>query len=397
MRFNRLMMTTGLVFAAGMASATTFDVPGTHTTIAAAVAAANIAGGDTIRLMSAGPYTEAVAVDRSVSIVAGPSVSPEVRVPAGTAPAFTTNANVVLTLTGIAVNGTNNIPAAGVNSVTVGNGGTLNVSGCAFSNASTLHIGFAGGASAISLNIDDSTFNTSGSRGIYLTGVTGGTSNVSITNSTIASAGGDAFRINTSVPLGTVLISGNTIRDVTAAGDEGIQLGGAGGTVTISNNTFYNIPDDGLQIDGTSLAISITGNTFWDVYTPVRFDPAGTITGSAPITRNLFVEWRNTGSDAADKGVAIANPSSLSGVTENYNVFADANAIPAKVRQNVAAGANSVSTSTASDVVCSLIVANADFLKIKTTGPAFNIDGASSNAGAPRGTCSSAVDGWHGY
>ena len=70
----------------------------------------------------------------------------------------------------------------------------------------------------------------------------------------------------------------------------------------------------------------------------------------------------------------------------------DSNGI-GSARVDVTAGANTVDSTSLDEVFCSVDPLDAEFLHIKDTGPAYNIDGVGNNAGAYP-SCAAPVKKW---
>jgi len=132
------------------------------------------------------------------------------------------------------------------------------------------------------------------------------------------------------------------------------QITGIGGdnTVNLSHVTFYN------NSRGLENVTPLTFPNTWNIH------------------YCIIAEWANN-------RTAIDNQHAGSTVTENFNVFADT--ANANIRNNVAVGAGSIddvsNPAAITNLFCSTLLGDPDYLKVLTTSAALDIDGSGGLAG----------------
>jgi len=387
MSFRRILAGASAITLAFGATAflpaANINVPGDQPTITAAIAAAN-ATGDTITLVNVGPYVESFIIDKNVTIQAATGVTPVVRIPLA-GPTITIGASSIVTLDGITFDGSLNDIALDINTVTLSNGCNLTVTDCRFENGSGVTLRARDLTVAFTLLVQNSVLTNNGQGAILVRNCSGIKNTVTIENCTIDGWFDDCIRVRNNSPIDFVLRDSEIFGADPGNGGDGVQVGGAGANSTflIENNYIHGIEDTAIEPDAASNAVyAIRNNTVIGVGTCVRFDTTA-FTGAATVQYNIFAEWdQSLTAGAPDKGWAIANGNSQPGISENFNVFADSLGAPAQYRLNVTAGTDSEVATSLVGIFCSTNSLDADFLNILTNGPAFNIDGASNNAGA---------------
>ncbi len=245
------------------AATLTVCASGCYTTIAAAIAAANPLGGDTISIQDASHNEANITVDRDLTIQGQGATNTAVDGTGISGSVFTISAGVTATIQDVTIRNGSAFLGGGIynnGTVTISNG-TLSGNSAGYGGGGILN---GGGATA---TISNSTL-SSNSAAVVAGGILNeGT--LTISNSTLSSnsaAAGAGGILNG----GTLTISNSTLSSNSAPGSSNSGPGGAGGilnggTLTISNSTLSSnsagVYGGGIYNNGFGATVTISNST----------------------------------------------------------------------------------------------------------------------------------------
>src|SRR5229473_1567528 len=268
------------------AATLTVCASGCYTTIAAAIAAANPLGGDTISIQDASHNEANITVDRDLTIQGQGATNTAVDGTGISGSVFTISAGVTATIQDVTIRNGSAFVGGGIlnegtvtisnstlssNSAAVVAGGILNEGTLTISNSTLSGNSAAAGAGGIlnggTLTISNSTLSSNSAPGSSNSGpggaggiLNGGT--LTISNSTLSGNSADFDGGNFNDFGATATISNSTLSSNSAAVDAGGIVNG--GTLTISNSTLSGNSaefDGGGILNGSGARVTISNST----------------------------------------------------------------------------------------------------------------------------------------